>query len=33
MRTFHIGGIATAGSIAQSSHQSKQAGRIKFQGS
>ncbi|HLN91169.1 MAG TPA: DNA-directed RNA polymerase subunit beta', partial [Patescibacteria group bacterium] len=32
MRTFHIGGIATAGSIAQSSHQSKQAGRIKFQG-
>jgi DNA-directed RNA polymerase subunit beta' len=32
MRTFHIGGIATAGSIAQSSHQSKQPGRIKFQG-
>ena len=32
MRTFHIGGIATAGSIAQSSHQSKQSGRIKFQG-
>ncbi|GAB4243495.1 MAG: DNA-directed RNA polymerase subunit beta' [Deltaproteobacteria bacterium] len=32
MRTFHIGGIATAGTIAQSSHQSKQAGRIKFQG-
>ncbi|HEX9204493.1 MAG TPA: DNA-directed RNA polymerase subunit beta', partial [Candidatus Deferrimicrobiaceae bacterium] len=32
MRTFHIGGIATAGSVAQSSHQSKQAGRIKFQG-
>ncbi len=32
MRTFHIGGIATAGSIAQSSHQSKQSGHIKFQG-
>jgi len=32
MRTFHIGGIATAGSMAQSSHQSKQSGRIKFQG-
>ena len=32
MRTFHIGGIATAGSVAQSSHQSKQSGRIKFQG-
>jgi DNA-directed RNA polymerase subunit beta' len=32
MRTFHIGGIATAGSIAQSSHQSKQPGHIKFQG-
>jgi DNA-directed RNA polymerase subunit beta' len=31
MRTFHIGGIA-AGSVAQSSHQSKQAGRIKFLG-
>ncbi len=32
MRTFHIGGIATAGSVAQSSHQSKQAAAVKFQG-
>jgi DNA-directed RNA polymerase subunit beta' len=32
MRTFHIGGIATAGSVAQSSHQSKQAATVKFQG-
>ncbi len=32
MRTFHIGGIATAGSVAQSSHQAKQAARVKFQG-
>jgi DNA-directed RNA polymerase subunit beta' len=32
MRTFHIGGIATAGSVAQSSHQSKQPARVKFQG-
>jgi DNA-directed RNA polymerase subunit beta' len=32
MRTFHIGGIATAGSVAQSSHQSKQPAHVKFQG-
>jgi DNA-directed RNA polymerase subunit beta' len=32
MRTFHIGGIATAGSIAQSSHQAKQPAQVKFQG-
>ncbi|MBI5905742.1 MAG: DNA-directed RNA polymerase subunit beta', partial [Deltaproteobacteria bacterium] len=32
MRTFHIGGIATAGSVAQSSHQSKQPARVRFQG-
>src|SRR3989304_4686465 len=31
-RPSHTGGSATARSVAQSSHQSKQAGRIKFQG-
>ncbi|MCL2102614.1 MAG: DNA-directed RNA polymerase subunit beta' [Syntrophorhabdaceae bacterium] len=32
MRTFHIGGIATAGSVTQSSHQAKQAATVKHQG-